>query len=85
MVGSLKFDAAKVEERRLSMCPSCSGNWASRGRADHRRGSTHAGEEAMLGRVFKRLQTRHPKLFLVVVPRHHERGAMQARRWRPKA
>jgi 3-deoxy-D-manno-octulosonic-acid transferase len=37
-------------------------------------GSTHAGEEAILGEVFLRLRVRFPELYLVVVPRHFERG-----------
>src|SRR5205085_11105217 len=37
-------------------------------------GSTHAGEEKILADVFLRLRARFPKLFLIVVPRHHERG-----------
>jgi len=37
-------------------------------------GSTHNGEEKILGEVFLRLRQRIPELFLVVVPRHHERG-----------
>ena len=37
-------------------------------------GSTHPGEEAILGEVFLRLRARFPDLFLVVVPRHFERG-----------
>ena len=37
-------------------------------------GSTHSGEEEILARLVKRLRERHPNLFLVLVPRHHERG-----------
>ena len=37
-------------------------------------GSTHSGEEEILARLAKRLRKRHPNLFLVLVPRHHERG-----------
>ena len=37
-------------------------------------GSTHSGEEEILARLAKRLRERHPNLFLVLVPRHHERG-----------
>ena len=37
-------------------------------------GSTHPGEEALLGRVFLRLRTEFPRLFLIVVPRHFERA-----------
>jgi 3-deoxy-D-manno-octulosonic-acid transferase len=37
-------------------------------------GSTHAGEEAILAELFLRLRRRFPDLFLVLVPRHFERG-----------
>lgn len=36
-------------------------------------GSTHAGEEVLLARIFLRLRQQFPKLFLVLVPRHFER------------
>lgn len=42
-------------------------------------GSTHPGEEAMVARVFRRLKAGCPNLFLVVVPRHAERGPEVAR------
>ena len=38
-------------------------------------GSTHPGEEVILAQAARRLRARFPKLFLVLVPRHHERGA----------
>jgi 3-deoxy-D-manno-octulosonic-acid transferase len=37
-------------------------------------GSTHSGEEAILARVFKKLRGEFPRLFLIIVPRHFERG-----------
>jgi 3-deoxy-D-manno-octulosonic-acid transferase len=37
-------------------------------------GSTHAGEEDLVAGIYKRLRSRFPDLFLVVVPRHFERG-----------
>lgn len=40
--------------------------------------STHAGEEALAGRVHKALAARSPDLLTVVVPRHPERGAAVA-------
>jgi 3-deoxy-D-manno-octulosonic-acid transferase len=36
-------------------------------------GSTWPGEEAVLCRIYKTLRTKHPGLFLVLVPRHAER------------
>ncbi len=38
-------------------------------------GSTHPGEEFVLGEIYGRLRRRHPGLYLVVVPRHVERTA----------
>lgn len=37
-------------------------------------GSTHEGEEAALAEIFSRLRKKHPNLYLVLVPRHHERS-----------
>ena len=37
-------------------------------------GSTHDGEEVILAEIAQRLRARFPKLFLVLVPRHFERG-----------
>lgn len=38
-------------------------------------GSTHSGEEAMIGKVCQRLGADFPGIFYLVVPRHAERGA----------
>ncbi|HEV2840215.1 MAG TPA: glycosyltransferase N-terminal domain-containing protein [Chthoniobacterales bacterium] len=38
-------------------------------------GSTHAGEEEILGEVFQRLRTDFPALTLIIAPRHVERVA----------
>lgn len=46
-------------------------------------GSTHAGEELLLARMFLRLRERFPKLFLVLVPRHFERTAAVVEELRP--
>src|SRR5713101_1986609 len=57
VVGNLKFDAAKIEERRLLNVPQL---LAQIGIPENARilvgGSTHPGEEAILGRVFLRLR-----------------------------
>jgi 3-deoxy-D-manno-octulosonic-acid transferase len=37
--------------------------------------STHDGEEVQLAKVFQKLQARHPRLALLIVPRHVERAA----------
>lgn len=75
IVGSLKYDAARLDERfsldvpsllrRLGVPP---GGRLLVG------GSTHAGEEALLAEQFLRLRSRFPDLFLVLVPRHFERS-----------
>jgi 3-deoxy-D-manno-octulosonic-acid transferase len=74
-VGSLKYDAAKLEERRLLNVP---GMLRQLGVPSGARmlvaGSTHAGEEAILAEQFLRLRARFPDLFLVLVPRHFERS-----------
>jgi 3-deoxy-D-manno-octulosonic-acid transferase len=75
IVGSLKFDAAKLDERRLLDVPAM---LRQIGVAPGARillgGSTHAGEEAILAEQFLRLRSRFPDLFLVLVPRHFERS-----------
>ncbi len=38
-------------------------------------GSTHPGEEKILGEIYRRLRQDFPDLFLIVVPRHVERAA----------
>jgi len=73
--GSLKFDAAKVEERRLLDAAALLRQiGVPAGAPVLVAGSTHAGEEAILAEVFQRLRRRFPDLFLVLVPRHCERG-----------
>jgi 3-deoxy-D-manno-octulosonic-acid transferase len=75
VVGSLKFDAAKIEERRLLDVPRLLAQLgAPAGARVLVGGSTHAGEEAILAQVFSRLRQQFPDVFLVVVPRHFERG-----------
>jgi 3-deoxy-D-manno-octulosonic-acid transferase len=75
VVGSLKFDAAKLEERRLLDVPRLLGQLGVPPDAPVIvGGSTHAGEEGILAESFLRLRQRFPNLFLVVVPRHFERG-----------
>ena len=75
IVGSLKFDAAKIDERRLL---DVSRMLRQLGVPEGARllvaGSTHAGEEAILAEQFLRLRQRFPDIFLVLVTRHFERG-----------
>ena len=75
VVGSMKFDAAKLDERRLV---DVAGMLRQLGVEPDARvlvcGSTHAGEEALLAKCFLRLRERYPDLFLILVPRHFERS-----------
>jgi 3-deoxy-D-manno-octulosonic-acid transferase len=74
VVGSLKFDAAKLDERRML---DVVGMFRQLGVPPEAAilvgGSTHPGEEAILADQFLRLRARFPSLFLVLVPRHFER------------
>lgn len=75
IVGNLKFDAARLEERRTLDVPAL---LRQLGLPENVPllvgGSTHAGEEGILGEIFLRLRKQFPDLFLVIVPRHFERG-----------
>jgi 3-deoxy-D-manno-octulosonic-acid transferase len=85
VVGSLKFDAAKLDERRTIDVP---GMLRQLGVPPESRllvgGSTHAGEEALLAELFLRLRSRFPDLFLILVPRHFERSKEVGRELRPR-
>jgi 3-deoxy-D-manno-octulosonic-acid transferase len=75
VVGSLKFDSAKLHERKLLDV----GLLLSRlGVSSKARvlvaGSTHVGEEAILAEIAERLRKEFPDFFLILVPRHMERG-----------
>lgn len=75
VVGSLKFDAAKLDERRLLDVPAMLRQLGVKpGVPVLVAGSTHAGEEALLAEILPRLRQRFPDLFLVLVPRHFERS-----------
>jgi len=75
VVGSMKFDAAKLDERRLVDVPGMLQQLGVRpGAPVLVGGSTHAGEEALLAKIFLKLREKFPDLFLVLVPRHFERS-----------
>jgi 3-deoxy-D-manno-octulosonic-acid transferase len=75
VVGNLKYDAAKLEERPMIDVPTLLRQLAVLPGAPLLiGGSTHAGEEAILADIFVRLRRRFPNLFLVLAPRHFERG-----------
>jgi 3-deoxy-D-manno-octulosonic-acid transferase len=76
VVGSLKFDAAQPDPRPgLDVRSLLRQIGVGKNAIILVAGSTHAGEEAVLADVFKRLRGRFPELFLVLVPRHFERTA----------
>jgi 3-deoxy-D-manno-octulosonic-acid transferase len=74
VVGNLKFDVAKLPERRHL---DVRGLLAQIGAPDDAvllvAGSTHDGEEVLLAEIASRLRKTIPRLFLIIVPRHHER------------
>ena len=75
VVGSLKYDAAKLDERRRLDVPAVLRQAGMKpGALAVVGGSTHAGEEAILAEQFLRLRASFPDLFLVLVPRHFERS-----------
>jgi 3-deoxy-D-manno-octulosonic-acid transferase len=75
VVGNLKFDGAKLEERRVFDVQAL---LRQLGIPEGARllvaGSTHAGEEAVVAGMFLRLRQRFADLYLILVPRHFERG-----------
>ncbi len=75
VVGSLKFGLpAPVETRVVDVPRILKYAGMPEGALVVLAASTHDGEEAMLGEVFRRLRKKHPGLYLVIVPRHHERA-----------
>lgn len=76
VTGSIKFDVEEEVPTDVSTCRSvlhrC--GW---GASDPilLAASTHAGEELLISRVFRHLQTHFPTLRLIIVPRHAERSA----------
>jgi len=74
VVGNLKFDAARLSERRQL---DVRGLLRQIGVPDDAlilvAGSTHDGEEVLLAEMAARLRKKFPKLFLIIVPRHFER------------
>jgi len=75
IVGSLKFDAAQLDTRvAINVGGMLRQVGVPAGTPILLGGSTHDGEEAILAEVFQRLRKQFPNLFLIVVPRHFERG-----------
>ena len=75
VVGNLKFDAAKLDARHALDVPALLRQIGVPPDAPVLvGGSTHDGEEVLLAEMARRLRARFPRLFLVLVPRHFERG-----------
>jgi 3-deoxy-D-manno-octulosonic-acid transferase len=73
--GSCKFDGTGMSRERLLDVAGLMRNLGvPKGAPLLVGGSTHSGEEVILARLAKRLREKHPDLFLVLVPRHAERG-----------
>ncbi len=75
VVGNMKFDtAAPAHGKKLNVREMLDRIGVARDALILVAGSTHDGEEALLAEAFLKLKQRFPKLFLIIVPRHHERG-----------
>ena len=74
-VGSIKYDPQVIDVDPTTAAAVIRQEF----KIDHNRlivlgGSTHAGEEEILGKVFCKLYGQFPKLFLIIAPRHAERA-----------
>jgi len=86
IMGNLKFDAAKLNERHTLDVPTLLRQIGVPPDAPVLiGGSTHAGEEILLAEIAQRLRARFPKLFLVLVPRHFERAREVGRQLQERA
>jgi 3-deoxy-D-manno-octulosonic-acid transferase len=74
VVGSLKFDGGGTAHARLDARALLDQLGVPDKALVLVAGSTHSGEEAIIASVASRLRERFPDLFLILVPRHHERG-----------
>jgi 3-deoxy-D-manno-octulosonic-acid transferase len=75
VVGSIKYDPEQI-----LLDPSVADRALRDLKIDAARpvllgGSTHRGEEEILGRIFADLREKSPDLFLIIAPRHAERGS----------
>jgi len=85
IVGNLKFDAAKLDERRNLDVPALFRQLGVPPDAPILiGGSTHNGEEVILAEIAERLRKQFPKLFLILVPRHFERSNEVGRQLRER-
>ena len=74
VVGSLKFEGGSSRHARLDARALLDQLGVPDTAPILVAGSTHSGEESILAGIVERLRERFPGLFLILVPRHHERG-----------
>jgi 3-deoxy-D-manno-octulosonic-acid transferase len=74
VVGSLKFEGGSAAHARLDARALLEQLGVPDKALVLVAGSTHSGEETIIASVASRLRERFPDLFLILVPRHHERG-----------
>jgi len=74
-LGSIKFDSQGVSEplEVAQFSELLAGHLCGERRRVLLAGSTHSGEEALIGNVYCKLRERFPDLYYVVAPRHVER------------
>jgi len=85
VVGNLKFDAAKLDERRRLDVPALLRQLGvPAGAPVLVGGSTHNGEEIVLAEIAENLRKTYPDLFLILVPRHFERSNEVGRQLRDR-
>jgi 3-deoxy-D-manno-octulosonic-acid transferase len=73
-VGSIKYDPADVQIELAAAEGILRQLKIDKNRPIILGGSTHAGEEEVLGKIFRDLRDEFPGLFLIVAPRHAERA-----------
>jgi 3-deoxy-D-manno-octulosonic-acid transferase len=73
-VGSIKYDPADVQIELATTEGILRQLKVDKNRPIILGGSTHSGEEEILGKIFRDLRDEFPDLFLIVAPRHAERA-----------
>jgi 3-deoxy-D-manno-octulosonic-acid transferase len=80
LTGSIKFDDSAAASRPVrDFRPVLEAIGVSEDAPVLLGGSTFEGEEVILAEVYKKLCQSHPDLFLILVPRHHERAESVSR------
>jgi 3-deoxy-D-manno-octulosonic-acid transferase len=73
-VGSIKYDPADVQIELATTEGILRQLKVDKNRPIILGGSTHVGEEEILGKIFRDLRGEFPDLFLIIAPRHAERA-----------